>query len=112
MAGTERTGKYLVIARNSLARIGFRVLGWGEVRVRIEPVDEASAAALAKVFTRQKGWKQPGEGGQNRFSKVCGRMEALLVLGRALRALRHRGKLEFQPGKRHWRKELLAAQLG
>jgi hypothetical protein len=68
MAGTEGTGDYTVIAVTDLGRIGYRVLGsaW---RIRVEPATEKASAALKAVCAKPE-WKQPGEGGQFRFSTV------------------------------------------
>jgi len=106
MAGTEGTGRYLVVARNSFGRVGFRVLWDGRVRVRVEPTPGEPTVKLAKVFTIDKGWKQPDH--QHRFSIVCGgRMEAIVVIRNAIRALRRREPVERQPGKRLWAKNLV-----
>jgi hypothetical protein len=64
MAGTEGTGEYQVIARGPLGRIGYRVLS-DRLRIRVEPADSSAADTLAPHFL---GWKQPGDGGQFRFS--------------------------------------------
>lgn len=64
MAGTEGTHGYTVYA-----------------------TVEASATAIAKGLTREQGWKQPGESGQDRFSATCGAPELHEKLGRALKAV-------------------------
>lgn len=69
MGGTEKTGQYNVLARTALGTMGVRELSDGRVRIRIEPTAEG-AEALAKVFTRADGFKQPGDSGENRFSIV------------------------------------------
>ncbi len=69
MAGTEGTGKYNVVAESSFGRFGVRDLG-DSVRIRLEPSDEAHAAKLAEVLTREADWKQPGDASQDRFSIV------------------------------------------
>lgn len=68
MAGTEGTGKYVVIANSDFGRVGVRYLSNDLVRVRVEPKNEVGASELAAVCG--SGWKQPGEGGQPRFSRV------------------------------------------
>ncbi len=68
MAGTEGTGKYLVTHVTDLGRFGHRDLGGG-TRLRVEPTEEG-LPILAQHLTRAEGWKQPGDGGENRFSKV------------------------------------------
>lgn len=80
MAGTEGTGEYVVIAATRRGRIGVRVLqgfGQGHVRIRLEPSKRAPLAQMAKAFP--VGWKQPGNDGQNRFSRVVGRRQLGLV---------------------------------
>jgi len=47
--------------------VGVREYAPGAYRVRVEPT-EAGVAAIASKLTADAGWKQPGEGGQNRFS--------------------------------------------
>lgn len=105
MAGTEGTGEYHVIARNNAGRIGIRPLENGTVRVRIEPSSEVYADQLAEYFSQEKGWKQPGEGDQNRFSLCPSKgKEATLTVKSALKALkRNSGKLTRQPSLRFGR---------
>ena len=76
MPGSEGTGRYVVIAMTTRGRIGVRVLS-GEVdkithirsvRVRVEPRPEA-VQKMVDVLPA-KNWKQPGEDGQQRFSRV------------------------------------------
>lgn len=69
MRGTESTGTYVGFATDR-AQIGYRDIGGGSFRVRIEPNDADAAADLADHFPRSDGWKQPGDENQNRFSKV------------------------------------------
>lgn len=73
MAGTEGTNEYRVLAESSFGRLGYRNLSGfsaDSVRIRLEPSDEAHAAKIAEVLTPEAGWKQPGDGDQNRFSIV------------------------------------------
>lgn len=66
MAGTEKTGQYVVVARSALGRVGYRWLGCN-FRVRVEPADEAASALLAEKFV---GWKQPDQFGGLRYSTM------------------------------------------
>lgn len=73
MAGTEGTGEYVVVAASQRGRVGYRLLGDGSVRVRVEPAAEC-VDEMAEVF---EGWKQPSEE-QCRFSMVAyGPIEAV-----------------------------------
>lgn len=69
MAGTEGTGKYVVLARTGRGKVGIRHLG-GSYRIRVEPFGERFVPKLAEYMSRVDGWKQPGDDEQNRFSKV------------------------------------------
>lgn len=70
MAGTQGSNEYKVVCKTRYGKVGFRSLG-GSVRVRVEPVrDPKVAARVAARLTRETGWKQPGDGGQFRFSSV------------------------------------------
>lgn len=91
MLGTEGTGEYVVIARNPRGdRLGVRPLDGNVCRVRVEPVDLVSAKELQGNFP-DCTWKQPGEGGQLRFSLVTfGDAGLQAVLG-ALDALKTAG---------------------
>ena len=87
MAGTEGTHDYKVILRTRYGSLGIRDLG-NRVRVRVEPVkDEKIVAKLAGSLSRGLGWKQPGDGGQHRFSLVVERSGLSLVLTAAKLAL-------------------------
>jgi hypothetical protein len=88
MVGTEKTGTYVQCAQSAWGMVGYREYRPGEFRIRIEPT-EAGVAVLAPFFTRDRGWKQPGDSGQNRFSndKVKGQQELERVLRLALYAL-------------------------
>ncbi len=78
MAGTEGTGQYVVILATQFARVGIREypkLGSGKFRVRIEPSRSGSPGlcrpllpVLNCFFPTSAGWKQPGQGGQWRYS--------------------------------------------
>lgn len=70
MSGTTGSGEYIVLARlHDGDRVGIRPLGDGTVRIRVEPSDE-NLKDLLEGLTREAGWKQPGDDGQNRFSIV------------------------------------------
>lgn len=92
MAGTERTGQYVVLAHSQLGRIGFRLLGGSHIRVRIEPENETARALLARFFPVGE-WKQP-DTSQFRFSQVFGDGEAAITaIEGALKVLQRRGLL-------------------
>lgn len=57
MAGTEGTGRYVVVVATDKGRVGYRHLGGSTYRVRVEPV-EGSADSLVPSFS---GWKQGSE---------------------------------------------------
>lgn len=103
MAGTQKTGQYLVIGRSSSGRIGIRPLGDGQVRVRIEPAGQ-STPSLAKRFPRYDDWKQPGDGGQDRFSRVVTGEAGIMMVEQAIKAL---GPVfERNAAARLWRRHL------
>lgn len=87
MAGTEGTGEYMVPLTTSLGAVGYRCLSGDRFRLRVEPVGDA-VETLAPSFP-SADWKQPGQGGQNRFSTVIsGGYEALgAALAKAVAAL-------------------------
>lgn len=92
MAGTEGTGEYVVIGRIPLggkieARIGIRSLGGGRCRLRIEPGSVQSAEALAPLFPEWLLFKQPGDGGQLRFSHEFGSNLGVVMVEAAIRSL-------------------------
>lgn len=91
MAGTEGTYDYLVLARSSFGRVGYRLVGH-RVRIRLEPADEAHAAKIAETLTREAGWKQPGDEGQNRFSIVLPKGEGAIEALKTAFALIKRGR--------------------
>lgn len=69
MAGTEGTGRYSVLLKSALGRVGVRFLTGDMFRLRIEPASPAAAATLAPNFP-DGTYKQPGNAGQDRFSMV------------------------------------------
>lgn len=112
MLGTEGTGEYVVIARNSRGdRLGIRPLSGGECRIRVEPVDLASAKELGNNFPPDRGWKQPGQGSQLRFSIITSGDAGETVACGALDALKAAidGPLErnHTPRAWQWRNNLL-----
>lgn len=64
MAGTEGTHQYTVYA-----------------------TVKAEECQIAKHLTTGAGWKQPGDGGQDRFSLICSKGEVDQKLGAALKAV-------------------------
>ena len=97
MAGTEGTNMYLVLASSSFGRIGYRLLGH-QVRIRLEPATEAHADKIAEVLTQDDGWKQPGSGGQNRFSICLPRGNAAVAELRLAFGLIKRGRpIKYNP---------------
>lgn len=108
MAGTEGTGEYLVVADSAVAKVGFRCLVDGAFRVRVEPKTGAASDVLAKLLTEDKGWKQP-DGWHLRFSQVyTDPAAAIAAIEKVVAALKRRGDVQRQPGKRLWRAQLLA----
>ncbi len=93
MAGTEGTGEYQVTHTSRRGRVGFRELGIERMRVRVEPSSPKAAAKMAKHLTPEAGWKQPGDGGQDRFSIVANtNAEAFAAIQLARKALGWRGR--------------------
>lgn len=104
MAGTEGTGTYRVVAQSSFGRVGYRVvpsiLAPSFIRIRLEPADEAHAAKIATTLTRDAGWKQPGDGGQNRFSTITLMGEDAVRLLEVAFAIIKRGRpITYNPAK-------------
>ena len=85
MAGTEGTGAYKVLAFTSRGRIGVRELDHNLVRIRVEPL--CQCVKVAAVLTVKAGWKQPGDGGQNRWSKVVSEEDRDSAIALANKAL-------------------------
>lgn len=99
MAGTENTGSYVVLANSGFGRVGVRYLADGTVRVRVEPSNEIGAGELAAILG--EGWKQPGDGGQPRFSRVVKQDELRAVVQTVLDRLAE-GKLVANPAAPAW----------
>lgn len=70
MAGSEGTGEYVVVGRTPRGKVGVRKLNNGQCRIRVEPFGERFIPKMAEDLSSADGWKQPGDNGQNRFSKV------------------------------------------
>lgn len=95
MAGTDKTWEYVVVATTPRGRVGYRALSGDEFRIRVEPAEGLAEEDLQKmreffptVNASGQGWKQPGENGQHRFSKVASDKKALRrALTRAFKAL-------------------------
>ena len=87
MAGTEGTGEYVGVADTARGTVAVRQYRPGSFRIRVEPKSVKAAAVIGRKLTRKNGWKQPGDGGQNRFSKVMGTMGLAGVLKEASDAL-------------------------
>ncbi len=98
MAGSQKTNEYVVMAGTSRGRIGVRRLPCGQCgtdhfRVRIEPANKKAAASIAKGLTPAEGWKQPGDEGQFRFSKMVDTLDDLgLVVKEGFKPLKGRTK--------------------
>lgn len=61
-----------VVASFEGGRVGYRSIGTDQYRVRVEP-------AKGHSFEFPKGWKVPGEEGQNRYSIVVSGLASLLA---------------------------------
>jgi hypothetical protein len=68
MEGTERTREYVVIAATNTGRVGVRNI-YGGFRIRVEPRTKKLAKEVACGVNRN--WKQYGQSGQPRFSRVA-----------------------------------------
>jgi hypothetical protein len=121
MAGTEGTGKYVVIAKTGRGRVGVRPLdgctldtmvGADHARIRVEPVTQKSAARIAGVLTVAKGWKRPGDDGQRRFSRVVydGGEKLKLQITKALTAIGVGNglKVTMNPKAPKWARKLVS----
>ena len=113
MAGTENTGQYQVLAESSFGRIGYRILpgipGFTPdyVRIRLEPATQAHAAKIAEQLSRSHGWKQPGDGEQNRFSTVVPLGEDAIETLETAFALIKRGRpLTYNPAQPDYKSDL------
>lgn len=110
MAGTQGTGEYTVVAQTYRGRVGFRQCEKiGEAvyaRVRVEP----RKGKVLPALSREAGWKQPGDEGQPRYSKMVAAgaplkaaiKEALVALG-----VGKLKRVEVNPNAPDWVKELV-----
>lgn len=111
MAGTEGTGKYFVCVHTALGCLGVRHLGGETYRIRLEPSGETSE--LEVVLTRGNGWKQPGDGHQNRFSTMVYSKDNLFERVReAFKVLGANDASDWNPETPEWAKDLEAAVTG
>lgn len=91
MVGTERSGQYVGLAAD-LGQVGYRDLGGGSFRVRIEPAGQEALDKLSPAFPSSE-YKQPGCGG-NRFScVVAGEVRLREVVKHALAAVLAEGSV-------------------
>jgi hypothetical protein len=67
--------------------VGVRFISNGGARLRIEPASPEAAMRLAPFFRKEDGWKQYGQEGQPRFSKVFDQGEVGPEIRRAIKAL-------------------------
>lgn len=72
MAGTEGTGQYVGVASTVRGTVAVREYCPGFFRIRVEPKSESATGMIARKLTRNAGWKQPGDSGENRFSTMVG----------------------------------------
>jgi hypothetical protein len=111
MAGTEKTGQYVVVLVTELGRVGFRKdtrIGPDGYRVRVEPFGNPPARVLTESL-HPGIWKQPGDGGQHRFSsEVATESELESALDEALRGLLSGATAgEVNPEAPEWARELV-----
>lgn len=112
MAGTEGTGEYQVLSVSDYGRVGTRILSDGRVRVRIEPGSAHASKRLAEMFTRDDGWKQPGDAWQDRFSKVfSGLGTAMSDVGTASEYIRSGPGVLLSPEEMEWQEHKQHLQL-
>ncbi len=120
MAGSEGTGRYVVLAATARGRVGIRVLG-GEVekithirsaRVRVEP--KPKAVQKMTDMLPAKNWKQPGQDGQQRFSTVVetavknsGRVKRNLIRGLQALGVDEGLVTQVNPDAPDWAKNLV-----
>lgn len=87
MAGTEGTNQYVGVAKTARGTVAVREVAPGHYRIRVEPRMSRGATVIGRKLTREFGWKQPGDSGQNRFSKVTSASELPAVLNEVVTAL-------------------------
>jgi len=110
MAGTEGTGRYIVVLAGALGRVGYRALDNGQFRIRIEP---ASPEAGSKLRASFPGYKEGVGGKEYRFSTVThGEDRMRTEIGRAIKALVPGAAVEVNPAAPDWAKDLVEAAAG
>ncbi len=108
MAGSEKTGEYVVIAKTSVGRIGYRDLGDEGFRVRLEPAQDK----IKDVAKKLSDWKRPN--GQQRFSKEVEGGEDEIIESPLYEALKEGlmammgEEVAINPNAKAWAKELVA----
>jgi hypothetical protein len=108
MAGTEKTGEYIVVFKSDLGRVGFRLTG-GFARVRVEPGTPDHHEKLQEFFPENNGWRQPELLGQYRFSQVFFTPEkAIEAVEYAIKALGVDGTVRRGGITRFWRMAIRA----
>jgi len=115
MLGTEGTGQY---GRPWIAtdwmRLGVRQYAPGRFRVRIE-VTLTEIAVLNAFFPRSAGWKQPGDGGQRRYSTTVAGEPALrkefgdIISPLFLQTIGFDPETDIGPDAPQWFRDLLRA---
>lgn len=115
MAGTEGTGEYIVPLITNRGAVGFRFLGGQTYRIRIEPATGADGVAMAAAFPRNgvNRFKQPGDGGQDRFSTVVETVTDLYkVVGDAIAELcRGASDADINQAAPSWSKQLAESNI-
>ena len=108
MAGTEGTGEYFVLLISALGRIGYRMLGFNEYRVRVEPVSGDVVEQMSVHFD-QSCWKQPGVEGQQRWSRmVAGGQNLASALSIAITSMVEvADTFDINPDAKMWALELI-----
>lgn len=124
MAGTEGTGRYVVIAATARGRVGVRVLDGtldkmsrvSIARVRVEPNSKLSVIKTMSETLQDGTWKQPGHEGQHRFSRVVhnGKSKGKRLQRDVNKALVAIGvgelqKVDVNPEAPKWAKDLVAS---
>jgi hypothetical protein len=104
MVGTEKTGTYVGVA-TSRAQVGFRDLGNGSFRVRVEPV-ESAVEELKPSFA---GWKSGVGGSEFRFSTVVRSAELQATVAQALKVVGTKGRVVVSEGCPQWVVEAVKA---
>jgi len=106
MVGTEGTGDYVVVVSTNRAKVGYRDLGGGAYRVRVEPLNASAMTTLVPSFPAPD-WKQPGEGDQPRFS--CVTPDAATMREKVIAAVkavtRFARVIDVNPDASDWAKE-------